>query len=153
MAPRACLLRTSAALPRSADKTMYPPFKQCVGAMDGTLIAATVPPTDTATFRSRKGAIAQNVMATSSANNSRCPRCPPNPKMSTNSKNVRQLHKCPSHQETPFFGRGGPLPRRFPICAPGSARRITIGSTIGSTIRCARRIMIGGAIRCARAGV
>ncbi|KAL0292712.1 UNVERIFIED_CONTAM: hypothetical protein Scaly_2579500 [Sesamum calycinum] len=41
----------------------YPYFKDCVGAMDGTLVPAWVPQIDQNRYRSRKGRLAQNVLA------------------------------------------------------------------------------------------
>ncbi|KAK4407976.1 hypothetical protein Sango_0378600 [Sesamum angolense] len=41
----------------------YPYFKDCVGAMDGTLVPAWVPQVDQNRYRSRKGRLAQNVLA------------------------------------------------------------------------------------------
>ncbi|KAL0320327.1 UNVERIFIED_CONTAM: hypothetical protein Sradi_5294200 [Sesamum radiatum] len=41
----------------------YPYFKNCVGAMDGTLVPAWVPQIDQNRYRSRKDRLAQNVLA------------------------------------------------------------------------------------------
>ncbi|KAL0428310.1 UNVERIFIED_CONTAM: hypothetical protein Slati_3005800 [Sesamum latifolium] len=41
----------------------YPFFKDCVGAMDGTLVPAWIPRVDQNQYRSRKGGLAQNVLA------------------------------------------------------------------------------------------
>ncbi|KAL0462774.1 UNVERIFIED_CONTAM: hypothetical protein Slati_0165000 [Sesamum latifolium] len=41
----------------------FPFFKDCVGAMDGTLVPAWVPRGDQIRYRSRKGGLAQNVLA------------------------------------------------------------------------------------------
>ncbi|KAK4409490.1 hypothetical protein Sango_0022000 [Sesamum angolense] len=41
----------------------YPFFKDCIGAMDGTLVPAWVPRVDQNRYRSRKGGLAQNVIA------------------------------------------------------------------------------------------
>ncbi|KAL0359837.1 UNVERIFIED_CONTAM: hypothetical protein Sangu_0833100 [Sesamum angustifolium] len=41
----------------------YPYFKDCVGAMDGTLVPAWVPQIDQNRYRSRKGRLAQNILA------------------------------------------------------------------------------------------
>ncbi|KAL0393068.1 UNVERIFIED_CONTAM: hypothetical protein Sradi_2529600 [Sesamum radiatum] len=41
----------------------YPFFKDCIGAMDGTLVPAWVPRVDQNRYRSRKGGLAQNVLA------------------------------------------------------------------------------------------
>ncbi|GMI78270.1 hypothetical protein like AT5G41980 [Hibiscus trionum] len=41
----------------------YPCFKDCVGALDGTHIRASVPPNIQGRFRSRKGGTTQNVLA------------------------------------------------------------------------------------------
>ncbi|KAL0385195.1 UNVERIFIED_CONTAM: hypothetical protein Sradi_2913800 [Sesamum radiatum] len=41
----------------------YPYFKDCVGAIDGTLVPAWVPRVDQNRYRSRKGRLAQNVLA------------------------------------------------------------------------------------------
>ncbi|KAL2228789.1 UNVERIFIED_CONTAM: hypothetical protein Sindi_1858600 [Sesamum indicum] len=50
--------------PRVAStRDFYPYFKDCVGAMDGTLIPAWVPRVDQNRYRSRKGHLAQNVLA------------------------------------------------------------------------------------------
>ncbi|KAL0424426.1 UNVERIFIED_CONTAM: hypothetical protein Sradi_0977400 [Sesamum radiatum] len=50
--------------PRVANNPdFYPFFKDCVGAMDGTLVPAWVPRVDQHRYRSRKGRLAQNVLA------------------------------------------------------------------------------------------
>ncbi|KAL2237143.1 UNVERIFIED_CONTAM: hypothetical protein Sindi_0906000 [Sesamum indicum] len=50
--------------PRVANNLeFYPYFKDCVGAMDGTLVPAWVPQVDQNRYRSRKGRLAQNVLA------------------------------------------------------------------------------------------
>lgn len=41
----------------------YPYFKDCLGAIDGSLIPASVPASTTAAFRCRKGFLAQNILA------------------------------------------------------------------------------------------
>lgn len=41
----------------------YPYFKDCIGALDGSLIPASVPVSQAAAFRSRKGGLAQNILA------------------------------------------------------------------------------------------
>ena len=41
----------------------YPFFQNCVGALDGTHIYASIPPADRARYRNRKGFISQNVLA------------------------------------------------------------------------------------------
>lgn len=41
----------------------YPFFKDCLGAIDGTLIQAHVAPEDHARYRNRKGFLSQNVLA------------------------------------------------------------------------------------------
>ncbi|XP_071926042.1 uncharacterized protein [Coffea arabica] len=45
------------------NNTFYPWFKDCVGAIDGTLISASTPLTRQRAFRSRKSEISQNVLA------------------------------------------------------------------------------------------
>ncbi|KAK6134848.1 hypothetical protein DH2020_031389 [Rehmannia glutinosa] len=45
------------------DPLLYPYFKDCVGAIDGTLISAWAPANNQASFRSRKGELHQNVLA------------------------------------------------------------------------------------------
>lgn len=47
----------------SSSTKNYPFFKDCIGAVDGTHIAAKVPREETASFRNRKGFLSQNVMA------------------------------------------------------------------------------------------
>ena len=42
---------------------LYPFLKDCLGALDGTHIYASVPAEDRARFRNRKGFISQNVLA------------------------------------------------------------------------------------------
>ncbi|KAL2240205.1 UNVERIFIED_CONTAM: hypothetical protein Sindi_0661700 [Sesamum indicum] len=50
--------------PRILNNThFFPYFKDCVGAIDGTLIAASVPVSRQNAYRSRHGDISQNVMA------------------------------------------------------------------------------------------
>jgi hypothetical protein len=44
----------------------FPWFKDCIGALDGTHIAAFVPEASRASFRNRKGHVSQNVLAASS---------------------------------------------------------------------------------------
>src|SRR5271170_4864332 len=43
--------------------TIYNFFNNCIGALDGTHIAAKVPEADAAAFRNRKGYLSQNVLA------------------------------------------------------------------------------------------
>lgn len=59
-------------LPQATDNTppeikdspkLYPFFKHCLGALDGTHIYASIPPADRARYRNRKGFISQNVLA------------------------------------------------------------------------------------------
>ena len=45
------------------DEGLYPYFKDCIGAIDGTHIPAFVPEIRCAPFRNRKGEISQNVLA------------------------------------------------------------------------------------------
>ncbi|XP_039039746.1 protein ALP1-like [Hibiscus syriacus] len=45
------------------NSRFYPYFKDCVGALDGTHIRASVPPNIQGRFRSRKGGTTQNVLA------------------------------------------------------------------------------------------
>ncbi|KAE8726869.1 putative ripening-related protein 6-like [Hibiscus syriacus] len=45
------------------NSRFYPYFKDCVGALDGTHIRASVPPNIQGRFRSRKGETTQNVLA------------------------------------------------------------------------------------------
>ncbi|KAK4397110.1 hypothetical protein Sango_1547600 [Sesamum angolense] len=45
------------------NPNFYPFFKDCIGAMDGTLVPAWVPRVDQNRYRSRKGGLAQNVLA------------------------------------------------------------------------------------------
>ncbi|KAL2246391.1 UNVERIFIED_CONTAM: hypothetical protein Sindi_2907300 [Sesamum indicum] len=47
----------------ATNSDFYPYFKDCVGAMDGTLVPAWVPRIDQNRYRSRKGRLAQNVLA------------------------------------------------------------------------------------------
>lgn len=47
----------------SSDSKYYPYFEDCLGALEGTHIAATVPVEKHRTFRDRKGNISQNVLA------------------------------------------------------------------------------------------
>jgi hypothetical protein len=50
--------------PRIADNPKYTPyFDDCIGALDGTHIAAYVPITEQARYRNRKGTLSQNVLA------------------------------------------------------------------------------------------
>ncbi|PLW54637.1 hypothetical protein PCANC_05336 [Puccinia coronata f. sp. avenae] len=52
------------ALPNKIAKNpKYKPFKNCLGALDGVFIPATVPVADQSPWRSRKNIIAQNVLA------------------------------------------------------------------------------------------
>jgi hypothetical protein len=46
-----------------ADKSLYPYFKDCIGAIDGTHIPAFIPEDKRAPYRNRKGQISQNVLA------------------------------------------------------------------------------------------
>jgi DDE superfamily endonuclease len=45
------------------DEDLYPYFKDCIGAIDGTHIPAFVPEANRAPYRNRKGHISQNVLA------------------------------------------------------------------------------------------
>ena len=45
------------------DEDMYPYFKDCIGAIDGTHIPAFVPEAKRVPFRNRKGEVSQNVLA------------------------------------------------------------------------------------------
>lgn len=45
------------------DKRMWPHFKDCIGAIDGTHILATVKPKDVIRYIGRSGCTTQNVMA------------------------------------------------------------------------------------------
>ncbi|KAK1283956.1 hypothetical protein QJS10_CPB21g01045 [Acorus calamus] len=45
------------------DPLMFPYFKDCVGAIDGTYVKATIWGQETARFRNRKGDLSQNVLA------------------------------------------------------------------------------------------
>jgi hypothetical protein len=45
------------------DEDLYPYFKDCIGAIDGTHIPAYVPEAIRAPYRNRKGFISQNVLA------------------------------------------------------------------------------------------
>ncbi|KAL0434974.1 UNVERIFIED_CONTAM: hypothetical protein Sradi_0205300 [Sesamum radiatum] len=47
----------------ASNPEFYPYFKDCIGAMDGTLIPAWAPQIDQNRYRSRKGRIGQNVLA------------------------------------------------------------------------------------------
>ena len=47
----------------SSNPKFYPFFGDCIGALDGTYIAAKVPAEDAAPFRNRKGYLLQNVLA------------------------------------------------------------------------------------------
>jgi hypothetical protein len=50
--------------PRIADNLKYTPyFNDCIGALDGTHIAAYVSTTEQARYRNRKGTLSQNVLA------------------------------------------------------------------------------------------
>lgn len=50
--------------PKIAENSkLYPFFKDCLGAIDGTHIYACVPSEDRARFRNRKNVISQNVLA------------------------------------------------------------------------------------------
>ncbi|CAA0823335.1 Unknown protein, partial [Striga hermonthica] len=44
------------------NKKLYPYFKDCIGAIDGTIISAWVPQGYQGVYRCRKGYLAQNVM-------------------------------------------------------------------------------------------
>ena len=44
------------------DEAMYPYFKDCIGAIDGTHIPAFLPEDERAPFCNRKGAISQNML-------------------------------------------------------------------------------------------
>lgn len=46
-----------------ASSKLYPFFKNCLGALDGTHIYASIPPVDRARYRNRKGTVSQNVLA------------------------------------------------------------------------------------------
>ena len=50
------------------DKDMYPYFKDCIEAIDGTHIPAFVPEAKRAPFCNRKGEVSQNVLAACSFN-------------------------------------------------------------------------------------
>ncbi|XP_018453719.1 uncharacterized protein LOC108824838 [Raphanus sativus] len=54
---------TTCAKIRESTK-FYPYFKDCIGAIDGTHIFATVPKCDVPSYRNRKGFVSQNVLAT-----------------------------------------------------------------------------------------
>lgn len=45
------------------DEDIYPYFKDCIGAIDGTHIPAFVPEAKCAPFRNHKGEVSQNVLA------------------------------------------------------------------------------------------
>jgi hypothetical protein len=45
------------------NNKLYPFFKDCLGALDGTHISIHVPLEDQARYRSRKGTLSQNVLA------------------------------------------------------------------------------------------
>ncbi|XP_040958591.1 uncharacterized protein [Gossypium hirsutum] len=45
------------------NRRFYPYFKDCIGALDGTHVRASVPPSIEGRFRSRKGGTTQNVLA------------------------------------------------------------------------------------------
>ena len=47
----------------ASNSKFYPFFKNCIGALDGTHIAAKVPADQAAAFRNRKGFLSQNVLA------------------------------------------------------------------------------------------
>lgn len=44
------------------EGTLYPYFKDAIGALDGTHIPAKVPAQDVARFRNRKGEVSQNIL-------------------------------------------------------------------------------------------
>ncbi|KAL0396168.1 UNVERIFIED_CONTAM: hypothetical protein Scaly_0065200 [Sesamum calycinum] len=58
---RPCFTETHARITNNPD--FYPFFKDCIGAMDGTLVPAWVPRVDQNRYRSRKGGLAQNIIA------------------------------------------------------------------------------------------
>lgn len=45
------------------DPKFFPFFKDCVGAMDGSLLPLSVPASEAAAHRCRKGFLAQNIFA------------------------------------------------------------------------------------------
>lgn len=59
------VLFPSTAIPPEITKNpkMFPYFKDCIGAIDGTHILARVRTTEAVRFRNRKGAVSQNVLA------------------------------------------------------------------------------------------
>ncbi|XP_027098942.1 uncharacterized protein [Coffea arabica] len=46
------------------NRRFYPWFKDCIGAIDGTHVSASVPRGEQGAFRNRKGTLSQNVLAT-----------------------------------------------------------------------------------------
>lgn len=50
-------------LATASFSTSWFPLENCVGAIDGTFIRVTVPAADRARYLTRKGEIAQNVLA------------------------------------------------------------------------------------------
>ncbi|CAL5383624.1 unnamed protein product [Camellia sinensis] len=67
-----CKLSSSVIKPRNLedipgkilnDRRFFPWFKDCVGAIDGTLVDAWVPASRQHTFRGRKATVSQNVLA------------------------------------------------------------------------------------------
>jgi len=65
LVPRYIKLPSAMEIPTviSSSSKNYPFFKDCIGAVDGTHIAAKVPVEETVSFRNRKGFLSQNVMA------------------------------------------------------------------------------------------
>jgi hypothetical protein len=47
----------------SDDRRFFPFFKDCIGAIDGTHITASVPTEEHSRYRNRKGFLSQNVLA------------------------------------------------------------------------------------------
>ena len=65
LVPTYIKLPSSLEIPVAISSSMknYPFFKDCIGAVDGTHIAAKVLQEETVSFRNRKGFLSQNVMA------------------------------------------------------------------------------------------
>ena len=56
-------LDTPLAVRIARDSRYFPYFKDCIGAIDGTHIAMSVPVADQTRYRNRKGFLSQNVLA------------------------------------------------------------------------------------------
>ena len=65
LVPRYINLPNESQIPTTiaSNSKFYPLFSDCIGALDGTHVAAKVPAHEAAAFRNRKGYLSQNVLA------------------------------------------------------------------------------------------